>query len=371
MTSDRLVDWDLALGTAKRLVPPGPRVSLAEATDVVGDLRVLAEQAEQHVRDYTGMTPRVQLRDVAVVDRPGWVESNVTGFRFVLGPLLDRLAERRSNGTPGRVLTTVGSRVTGAEVGLVLAFLASKVLGQYEIFLPPGEDDTAEHGRLSLVAPNIVATERALDVDPHDFRLWVCLHECTHRAQFTAVPWLRDHFTDEITALLDATDLDPTAMIARLRAAAGSIRGRGEGGGLSLIEAVQTPEQRVILDRLTAVMSLLEGHAEHVMDAVGPDVVPSVAKIRARFDARRAGGSPVQKVLRRLLGIELKLKQYADGNRFVSAVVNTAGLDAFNRVWESSQTLPTKNEIDHPEVWMSRVLGGDFAEPTVDSSATA
>ncbi|MFL6240581.1 MAG: zinc-dependent metalloprotease [Actinomycetes bacterium] len=370
-----MIDWDLALSTATRLVPPGPKVSLGEATDVVNTLRDLADEAEGHVRAYTGMSAELTLRDPVVVDRPGWVTGNVEGFRFVLGPLLDRLAERRTSGRSGWVLTAVGSRITGAELGLVLAFLASKVLGQYEIFLPPGEDSAAEHGRLSLVAPNIVATERALDVDPRDFRLWVCLHECTHRTQFTAVPWLRDHFTAELTQLLDATDLDPTAMLTRLRSAAGAMRGQGQGQGqgrgLSLIEAVQTPQQREILDRLTAVMSLLEGHAEHVMDAVGPDVVPSVGVIRQRFDARRVGGSPVQRVLRKLLGLDLKLKQYADGNRFVSAVVRAAGLDAFNRVWESPQTLPTRAEVNDPNAWMARVLGTGAAPASVESSATA
>ena len=368
MSGDRLVDWDLAMATARRLTPPGPQVSLTEATDVVNNLRALADEAEAHVRNYTWMPAEVTLRAPVVVDRPDWVASNVDGFRLVLGPLLDRLAERRSGGAPGWVVTRVGSRITGTELGVVLAFLASKVLGQYEIFLPPGDDPTAEHGRLSLVAPNIVATERALSVDPRDFRLWVCLHECTHRTQFTAVPWLRDHITSEIGALLDATDLDPAAMVARLRAAAGSLRGQR---GLSLLEAVQTPEQRAILDRLTAVMSLLEGHAEHVMDAVGPEVVPSVATIRARFDARRTGGSPLQRVLRKLLGLEMKLKQYADGNKFVSAVVDVAGQDAFNKVWESAQTLPTKAEISDPEAWVARVLGIDHRKPAIDATATA
>ena len=148
------------------------------------------------------------------------------------------------------------------------------------------------------------------------------------------------------------------------------MRGR-DGGGLSLIEAVQTPEQRVVLDRLTALMSLLEGHAEHVMDAVGPEVVPSVATIRKRFDARRSGGSPVQRVLRRLLGIDLKLKQYADGNRFVSAVVDEVGQEAFNRVWESPETLPTRAEVNDPPAWIARVLGAADAQPPVGSSATA
>src|SRR5205085_2405420 len=150
---------------------------------------------------------------VTVVDRPGWVEANAGGFEALLEPLVQRLAERRP---PAPLVQAVGSRVTGAEVGVLLAYLAGRVLGQYELFLPPGQrqseaetpaSEAAERsvstGRLTLVAPNIVATERALGVDPHDFRLWVCLHEVTHRTQFTAIPWLRDHLLAEITAFVD------------------------------------------------------------------------------------------------------------------------------------------------------------------------
>jgi coenzyme F420 biosynthesis associated uncharacterized protein len=345
-----LIDWDLALTTARRMVPPGPRVSSADAASVVSELRELAVEAEIHVRDYTGLAADRAPGPPAVVDRQGWIANNVEGFRYVLAPLLTKLAEKRGVSSGGWFMGAVGSRITGAELGAVLAYLGSRVLGQYEVFLPPEYGE----GRLSLVAPNIVATERALDVGPHDFRLWVCLHESTHRTQFVAVPWMRDHLTSEISAMVEATDLDPTAMMRRLRGVAGSLRG---GSGVSFIEAVQTPEQKVVLDRITALMSLLEGHAEHVMDAVGPEVVPSVATIRERFNARRGGGNVVQKVLRRLLGIDLKLKQYADGSRFVNAVVKQAGQGAFNRVWEGPETLPTRAEIADPDQWMHRVLG--------------
>jgi coenzyme F420 biosynthesis associated uncharacterized protein len=265
--------------------------------------------------------------------------------------LLDKVSARQQARPGGATVTAIGSRITGLQVGTILAYLASKVLGQYEIFLPPEQGA----GRLSLVAPNIVATERALDVSSRDFRLWVCLHESTHRTQFTAVPWLRDHFMTEIAALAEATELDPSALLDRLRAVAGSLRGNGEGG-ISLLEAVQTDAQRVVLDRLTGLMSLLEGHAEYVMDGVGPQVVPSVATIRTRFDERRSGGSAIQRVLRRLLGIDLKLRQYADGSRFVRAVVDAAGRDGFNRVWESPETLPSRAEIGEPALWLGRVL---------------
>ena len=345
------VDWDLALSTARRIVPPGPRISYADAAAVVTELRDLAVEAETHVREYTGLAADRAPGPPAVVDRAGWIANNVEGFRYALGPLLGTLADKRGASTGGWFMGAVGSKITGAELGAVLAYLGSRVLGQYEVFLPPEQGA----GRLSLVAPNIVATERALDVNPRDFRLWVCLHESTHRTQFVAVPWMRDHLMAEVSALVDATDLDPTAMMQRLRGVAGSLR--GGNGGVSLIEAVQTPEQRVVLDRITALMSLLEGHAEHVMDAVGPAVVPSVGTIRERFNERRGGGNVLHKVLRRLLGIDLKLKQYADGSRFVGGVVKTVGQEDFNRVWEGPETLPTRAEIADPQQWMERVLG--------------
>ena len=221
----------------------------------------------------------------------------------------------------------------------------------------PGEPRT---GRLLLVAPNIVHVERELDVDPHDFRLWVCLHEETHRTQFTAVPWLRDHIESEIQEFLAQTDVDPATLLERIREAAQSFVGaRPEGEeseGRSLVEIVQTPAQREILARLTAVMSLLEGHADYVMDGVGPDVVPSVAEIREKFQKRRASGAGrLDQALRKLLGLDAKLRQYRDGERFVRAVVDEVGMDGFNRIWTSPNTLPTKTEIAKPADWIARV----------------
>jgi coenzyme F420 biosynthesis associated uncharacterized protein len=238
------------------------------------------------------------------------------------------------------------------------------VLGQYETFAPASRElpAGAKGGRLLLVAPNIVHVERELDVEPHDFRLWVCLHEETHRTQFTAVPWLRDHLEGEIQSFLGETEVDPMTVLERIREAAQSLAGgRPEGeedddSGRSLVEIVQTPAQREILGRLTAVMSLLEGHADFVMDGVGPDVVPSVAEIREKFQQRRAkGASRLDSALRKLLGLDAKLRQYRDGERFVRAVVDQVGMDGFNRVWTSPNTLPTKTEIAKPADWVARV----------------
>ncbi|MFI1800793.1 zinc-dependent metalloprotease [Streptomyces sp. NPDC020379] len=366
-----MVDWKLAVATATRLVRPGPEIGRDAAREVVAELRRHAKTSEEHVRAFTRMTPPASEggehdTPVLIVDRAGWIKANVAGFRALLGPLLEKMSDRRANVPGGAVLGAVGGKVTGVELGMLLSFLASRVLGQYETFAPATRDlpGAAAGGRLLLVAPNIVHVERELDVDPHDFRLWVCLHEETHRTQFTAVPWLRDHIEGEIQAFLGETEVDPATLLERVREAAQSLAGgrppqdeEGEGGR-SIIDLVQTPAQREILGRLTAVMSLLEGHADYVMDGVGPSVVPSVTEIREKFQQRRAtGAGRLDAALRKLLGLDAKLRQYRDGERFVRAVVDQVGMDGFNRVWTSPNTLPTKAEIAKPADWVARVHG--------------
>ncbi len=379
VSSAQMIDWDLAISTGVRFARQGPQVSLADARAVVAELRGLTAVVQQPVREVTGLTSQGATGPVAVVDRPGWIRANVGGFRVVLEPLAEKIAERGSAvPAAGSVLAAVGSRVTGVQAGLILAYLSSRVLGQYELFLPPGEGGTdgadvtsangasgngasAEEnaqgvGRLTLVAPNIVMVERELGVDPHDFRRWVCLHEETHRVQFTSVPWLRGYVQGMMTEFLLASDLDPAAIVDRLRAAAGAVAGAVRGGdGESLVEAIQTPAQRELLDKLTAVMTLVEGHGDYVMDAVGPQVVPSVAEIREKFNSRRGSAGRVEQILRRILGIDLKMKQYAEGSRFVKAVVDEVGMAGFNKVWTSPQTLPTRAELARPADWLARV----------------
>ncbi|WP_433191443.1 zinc-dependent metalloprotease [Actinoallomurus sp. CA-150999] len=363
-----MIDWNVAVQTGTRLVRSGPQVSPAEARQVVVELRELSRIAQGHVREFTGMDGGLDSSPAKVVDRPGWIKANVDGFRVVLEPLMEQLQERRGGGmlggigglggaAGGAVVQAVGSRVTGAQVGAILAYMASRVLGQYELFLPPDPTGRAPTGRLTLVAPNIVSAEQELDVDTHDFRLWVCLHEETHRAQFASVSWLRAYVQDQMTAFLLAADLDPGALLDRLRDVGEAVADAVRGGEGNLIDAIQTPEQREILDRLTAVMTLAEGHGDYVMDAVGPEVVPSVAEIRSRFQHRREGGSGVDRAIRRLLGLDLKMKQYAEGSRFVRQVIDQVGMDGFNRVWTSPNTLPTHPEIKDPALWVGRVIG--------------
>src|ERR1700712_4954958 len=353
-SASSMVDWDLAGRPARRLVSPGPETTREEAAAVVRELHEAAAIAVAHVEGLTGLRPAPggPVPEVAVVDRPGWVDANASGMSALLTPLVDALAAKQSV-RPGPLATAIGSRATGVQAGGLLAFLSSRVLGQYEIF--------GTGGRLLLVAPNIVATERKLGVDPSDFRLWVCLHEVTHQLQFTAVPWLRGYLEGEVARFVEATDLSPEALRQGLqdvlKSLVDAVRGSEGGPSEGLMALIRNPAQRQVLDGMTAVMSLVEGHAEYVMDGVGPDVVPSVRTLRKRFAQRRKGIGPVDRVLRRLLGLEQKMKQYADGHTFVAGVVERVGMEGFNRVWESPETLPRIEELTDPQRWVDRVLG--------------
>jgi coenzyme F420 biosynthesis associated uncharacterized protein len=349
-----MVDWDLAGRTARKLVGPGPETTREEAASVVRELHSAAATAVAHVEELTGMRalPGGPVPEVAVVDRPGWVDANTAGMAALLDPLVAALAAKQET-RPGPLATAIGSRATGVQAGGVLAFLSSRVLGQYELF--------GTGGRLLLVAPNIVDAERKLGVDPGDFRLWVCLHEVTHQLQFTAFPWLRDHLEAQIGEFVEAADLTPDVLRERLRdvlrGVGDALRGGDGGDDAGLMALVQDPRQRAVLDRVTAVMSLVEGHAEFVMDGVGPDVVPSVKTLRKRFAQRRKGRGPLDRVLRRLLGLEQKMKQYAEGRVFVGGVVDRVGMEGFNRVWDGPENLPRIEELTAPERWVERVHG--------------
>ena len=318
-------------------------VSSAEAADVVAELREDAARSTGLVREYTELLAPENTAPVLVVDRRGWVQANADAFSVALAPLVDRVTSKR---TPGPVATAIGSRVTGLEVGGLLGFLGGKVLGQFDPFHDP-------HGRLLLVAPNIVHVERELGAVPGDFRLWVCLHEETHRVQFTSNPWLRDHLFAQIAALAETMDV-ASILDDGLRRVSEAIRGTGQTG--SLVDLVSSPEQKEILDRVTGVMSLLEGHADVVMDGVGPDVIPSVDAIRRKFDKRRRGVGTLDKLLRRVLGLDAKMAQYRDGAKFVRRVVGRAGMQEFNAVFAGPDNLPSRAEIHDPDAWIQRVL---------------
>jgi coenzyme F420 biosynthesis associated uncharacterized protein len=338
-----VIDWDLAVRVGSRLAGDGPTISASEAADVVGELREDAARSTGLVREHTGLVAPENTAPVLVVDRRGWIQANADAFAVALAPLVDRVTSKRE---PGAITTAIGSRVTGLEVGGLLGFLGGKVLGQFDPFHDP-------HGRLLLVAPNVVHVEREIGAVPGDFRLWVCLHEETHRVQFTASPWLRDHLFAQITALAETMDV-ASILDDGFKRVSEAIKGSGQTG--SIVDLVSSPEQKEILDRVTGMMSLLEGHADVVMDSVGPEVIPSVDAIRRKFDKRRKGVGTLDRVLRRLLGLDAKMAQYRDGAKFVRRVVDKAGMEQFNAVFVGPENLPSRDEIHDPDAWIKRVL---------------
>jgi coenzyme F420 biosynthesis associated uncharacterized protein len=344
----QFVDWDLAAATAGALAKSGPAVSYEDAMQVVSELRACTDEAAGHVAAFTGLTSQVDVPPVRVVDRKDWSAVNIQGLKQVIVPLVARLAGDKQ---PGGLADAIGSRVTGVQAGTILAYLSGRVLGQYEVF-------SGNPGQLLLNAPNIVEVERKIGADPRDFRLWVCLHEVTHRTQFTAVPWMRGYFLGEVQAFVDASQ-NSEHVLERLRRGVATLSDalRDPESRSSVLDIVQTPAQKAVLDRLTALMTLLEGHAEFVMDGVGPEVIPTVDSIRAKFNRRREGGNPLEKAIRRVLGIEVKMRQYAEGRKFVHGVVERVGMTEFNRIFDSPLTLPRLDELGDPDAWVTRVLG--------------
>lgn len=348
---DPTIDFAAAVRAATKLAPTGPAVTPQQAADAVAALLRFSRESELTVRDTAALGEGLPVAEAVVVDRPGWIAATSQGMAELTAPLTARLADKA---------TPRSRAMAGRQLGVVLGFLSGKVLGQFDPLTsgPDGQD-----GQLLLVAPNIIKVERELRLDPADFRRWVCLHESTHRLQFTAVPWLRDYFVAQTAEFGAVADVDSREVLGRMVRAIRAGSGRrgadsstAETGKLSWVEAMQTPEQRAIFDRMMALMSLLEGHADYVMDAVGPAVVPSVAGIRKAFSERRRKGSgPIDRMLRSLLGMDMKLSQYVKGEKFVSHVVKAVGMQRFNTVWDSPETLPTRAEIADPADWLRRV----------------
>lgn len=356
-----LINWEMAASTAARLTPAGPSLGSAEIGAAVENLRLMADISVPHVHDITGLEAARDLRDssVLVVDRASWAKANTQSFAVMLQPAIEKmLASRRGSVSPGAA--SVSGAITGSQLGAILAFLSSKVLGQYDPFAALAPNSTAPAaGRLLLVAPNIISVERELNVAPEDFRLWVCLHEQTHRVQFAAAPWLRHHMLDQIESLSEHLLGNVDSIMERAAAAAKSLKDRTVPGSApgrgAILDLLQDPEERAAISHLTAVMSLLEGHANVVMDAVDASIVPSVKTIRQRFNARGKDRGAVEKFIRSLLGLDAKMRQYSDGSKFVRAVVDTVGMEGFNRVWESADHLPTEPEIHDSKLWIERM----------------
>ncbi len=343
------VDWEVARQVAVRSSGKEPYTASRFRDGLESDFERFTERAEELVAQSTGLRSLAGPARGCVTDRAGWIDANLASFKRLLAPITSRLG-----GSEGR-MSAMTRRIAGAELGVMLGWMSKRVLGQYDLLIV--EDDRSEDQDIVYyVAPNVLSLENRYAFDPQQFRLWLALHEVTHRVQFTGVSWMRPHFLDLVNQTLDAVDPDP----ARLAAAAKRmLEARRSGldplanGGLMGLFASEAQLQ--ILDRLAGLMSLLEGHGDVTMDRAGEGLIPAAPRFARVMRRRRESARGFARMFRRLTGLDAKMKQYIEGERFIAAVEAAGSPTLFDRVWEAPENLPDIAEIRAPGKWIARV----------------
>lgn len=348
------IDWNVAQRVGEMLADLGSRRSevgdgatyLATSADGVQEL---AEDFATRVSAYTGLPLGGGIPEIESIDRPRWIEANIATMRPLLDPLTRRIG--KGSGPLAPALRSTTQLLLGVQVGAVTGMLSQRVLGQYDVALLDGERPP----RLLLLAPNITQAARNLQLDREQFTQWVAIHEVTHAVQFAGAPWLREHLGGMLRELLDGmqvgvrvSGLPNIPSIDDLRTLADRLRA-GELLRIGLGE-----ERWALVERTQAAMSLIEGHAEHVMDAVGAEVLPSLERMRTAMTQRRRSRAWPWRILERLLGLEMKMRQYEVGRSFCDEVVGAGGPAALARVWASPSMLPSSAELNEPQLWLER-----------------
>ncbi len=338
------IDWDLAERTAIRAGGTEPLAHSYLYDSLSTDFARATAQATKLVIASTGLS--VPHNDVsAVVTRGVWVKANLGAFERVLEPIATRLAERQKS----NAIAAVGRRLTGLELGGLIGWMSRRVLGQFDVFARSG-------GSIYYVGPNVLAIEKRYGFSPDEFRLWIALHEVTHRAQFLGVPWMREYFLGLVDHLVELFDTDPKRFLNTVRHAASAAR---EDVALpremGLLGFITSPEQREVIEKLQALMSILEGHADVVMNRAGDDELPNARRFHHVFHARRMSANGFGGALQRLFGFEAKIRQYALGASFIEKIEREGGPETSQRLWESSDLLPSLQELEEPNLWLERV----------------
>jgi coenzyme F420 biosynthesis associated uncharacterized protein len=346
-----MIDWNLAQRIAGMVAgqPDAPRLR--------ADFVALAAESQQRVIDFTGLVPASPIPPAEGVGRGEWAAANISGMRRMLDPVLERAGgAMRATGPLKPAMQVAAGVVLTAEVGVLLGFLSQRVLGQYElVLLEPVAGEDARPPRLLFVEPNLASAVRTLGVDETEFVTWVALHEVTHAVQFGSVPWLQDYLGGLIRDLLAGVELRINATRAMRLPGLDDVRRLAEAVRHGdLVSLVARPEERATLDKVQAVMAVIEGHAEHVMDEVGTGLLPSLPQLREALDRRRRSASAPAKLLGKLLGLEMKMRQYDAGKRFCDTVARDGGPEALGRVWIGPEALPTLDELERPQEWLER-----------------
>jgi coenzyme F420 biosynthesis associated uncharacterized protein len=339
-----LVETAVAIRVARRLATD-PMEGSYLVQDLAGSFGEVVAEAEPFVAEEAGFGPPTPAR-ARVLSRSDWAEANITSTVKLLTPLLERVEAKvpdAAQGSPAALARKAYGSFLGAQLGGVLGFVSQRVLGQYEL-------DQSNAGDVWFVGPNIVLTERRFGFLPRDFQMWVATHELTHRAQFEGNPWLRGYFSGSVGELLSSLELQPLPLLERALRAVRSPEDASAPVGLRLLD----PHQRQIFDRLQALMSVVEGHGNFVMDRVGAEQIPTQARMRRTLSGASMDG-PLGKILRRLLGLDLKKLQYEEGQRFFDAVFAAAGRDGVRAAFANPEALPTLDELRDPDHWLARV----------------
>ena len=347
---DDPIDWDLARRVAVRTARREPYTAPRWRDGLAEDFDDCTQRAEGLVAEFTGLRSLAGPARGRVTDRVGWIDANLASFQRLLKPLAAKLG----TGSDG-MLAPITRRVAGAELGVMLGWMSTRVLGQYDLLII--EDEKPEDQDIVYyVAPNVLSLENKYAFDPAEFRLWLALHEVTHRAQFTGVEWMRPHFIGLVESVLDSVDPDPKRIAAAVRRVV-EARRRGEdplaAGGIMALFASEA--QVETLEQLAGLMSLLEGHGDVTMDRAGKGLVPSAPRFGRVMRRRRESVRGFAKVFQRVIGLDAKIKQYAEGEHFISSVEEVGGAALLDRVWESPGNVPGIAEIRSPSDWVSRM----------------
>lgn len=346
------VDWQTARRVARAVSRRDRLADSYLADSLARDFAVVTDEAEGLVAEFTGLRAPSPAH-AGVVDRQAWIDANVASMRRMLSSFTQRIGDRLSRGP----VSAVGRQFAGTEMGMLLGYMSQRVLGQYDLLVPEESPDptTAASDAVYYVGPNVLALEKRFAFRPLEFRRWIAIHELTHRAQFTAVPWLRAHFLSLVDDTLGSVEPDPRVLVRALARAAESLsRGRNPFDEAGIVGLVANDHQRELIGRVQALMTLLEGHGNYVMNELGRSHVHGVARMERVLHARRQVGGLAGQI-NKVLGLEMKLRQYEVGERFVRAVVAEAGFRAIDAAWRAPETLPTLAELDDAPGWLRRV----------------
>jgi coenzyme F420 biosynthesis associated uncharacterized protein len=350
------VDWGLAEAIALRTTGREPFAESYHYDSLASDFERLTTQAEGLVEAATGLRSLAGPARARVTDRGGWVSANIGSFRRMLRPLTERLGDRLTG-----PIAPFASRIAGAEVGLLLGFLSGRVLGQYDLLIVEDENPD-DQDIVYFVGPNVIGLEKRFGFPPEEFRLWLALHEVTHRMQFTGVPWLRPHFLGLVHRALSEVDPDPKRFLVAIQRIAEALRqGRNPLDDGGVVTLIATPAQEQALQEIGGLMSLLEGHGDVTMDRAGHDLIPSAGRFSRVLKQRRRQLDPLSRFLVKLIGLEAKMNQYEQGERFIARVEDVGGQDLLNLAFAGPQNLPTLDEIRAPDRWIDRVRPADTA----------